>query len=75
MFVFYFEVEVETGNGNSERGLITAENFFKALEKLTNYYGDTIMDVHMRMISDGEIICIPEEFSGIVNYIEQNAVW
>ena len=74
MFVFYFEVEV-TDNENSERGLITAENFFKALEKLTNYYGDTIMDVHMRMISDGEIIFIPEEFSGIVNYIEQNAVW
>lgn len=73
MFVFYFEVEID--NGNSERGLITAENFFKALEKLTNYYGDTIMDVHMRMISDGEIIFIPEEFSGIVNYIEQNAVW
>lgn len=59
MFVFYFEVEID--NGNSERGLITAENFFKALEKLTNYYGDTIMDVHMRMIPDGEIIFIPEE--------------
>ena len=59
MFVFYFEVEID--NGSSERGLITAENFFKALEKLTNYYGDTIMDVHMRMIPDGEIIFIPEE--------------
>ena len=73
MFVFYFEVD--TGNGNFECGLITAENFFKALEKLTNYYGDDIMGVHMRMISDGEIIFIPEEFSGIVNYIEQNTVW
>ena len=62
MFVFYFEVEID--NGNSERGLITAENFFKALEKLTNYYGDTIMGVHMRMFSDGEIIFIPEEIFG-----------
>ena len=72
MFVFYFEVEID--NGNSERGLITAENFFFFFAKLTDYYGDTIMDVHMRMISDGEIIFIPEEFSGIVNYIEQNAI-
>ena len=74
MFVFYFEVEV-TDSENSERGLITAENFFQVLAKLTDYYGDAIMDVHMRMISDGEIIFIPEEFSGIVNHIEQNAVW
>ena len=74
MFIYYFEVEVD--NENSERGLITSENFSNALEKLVEYYGEEIItDIHMRIISGGELIFIPDEYQGIVKSIEQNTVW
>lgn len=74
MFIYYFEVEVD--NENSERGLITSENFSNALEKLVEYYGEEIItDIHMRIISCGELVFIPDEYQGIVKSIEQNTVW
>lgn len=76
MYVFSFKAQYDfDGESRVEMGLLTAENFKCAMEKLDFNYGDDIERIELEMIDSGEVIIIPDGYSPIIDKIKENAIW
>lgn len=79
MNTFRYKVSFEDENDNfqitTKQGILAAEDFKEAIEKLCHYYGN-IFDVFcLRMIADSSVIEMDEKTMAGIDKIEKEWIW
>lgn len=72
IFKYTVELSLPRKKLKKESGLVFAENFEDAVRKMVEYYSDDLYAIlYLRIISDEEVIPIPEEITRLTSEIEK----
>lgn len=72
IFKYTVELSLPRKKLKKESGLVFAEDFEDAVRKMVEYYSDDLYAIlYLRIISDEEVIPIPEEITRLTSEIEK----
>ena len=72
IFKYTVELSLPKKKLKKESGLVFAEDFEDAVRKMVEYYSDDLYAIlYLRIISDEEVIPIPEEITKLTSEIEK----